>query len=85
MPVRQATTELSTVAASATTCWSDENTVNFYPVTVATDAGFSAAKTSSVAAELRARFHQKGSFLMPTDHYDYTTKLALSKIQQYRY
>ena len=82
MPVRQATTESSAVAASATTCWPDENTGNLYPVTVAC---FSAAKTSSVAAEFRAGFHQKGSLLMPTDHYDYTMKLALSKIQQYRY
>ena len=81
MLVCQATTESSAVAASAKTCWPDENTGSFYPFIV---AGFSAAETSSVSAEWRAGFHQKGSLLMPTDHYDYTMKLALSKIQQYR-
>jgi len=82
MPACQATehrtTEHSVVAASAKTCWPDEKTGNVYKVFISTN-------TSSLAAGWRQGFHQKGSLLMPTDDYDYTMKLALSKIQQYRY
>ena len=56
-------------------------TKNFYPDVLCGDV--SPAQTAAAAALWKERAIAQ-SPLIPTDRYDYTMKLALSKIQQYR-